>query len=92
MLKRQRQKRERERIRQQDVEVESKEIQDSEIQEIKENLEKNPPAEFDLTRQVRVYSTYLQYVEISFQGVRIQRRRIPIPQVLIAGECRGRTF
>ena len=78
---------ERERIRQQDVEVESKEIQDSEIQEIKENLEKNPPAEFDLTRQVRVYSTYLQYVEISFQGVRIQRRRIPIPQVLIAANA-----
>ncbi len=78
---------ERERIRQQDVEVESKEVQDSEIRDIKENLKKNPPAEFDLTRQVRVYSTYFQYVEISFQGVHIQRRRIPIPQGLISANA-----
>ena len=75
-------KKERERIRHQVVEIESKEVQDSEIQEVKENLKKNPPAVFDLSRQVRVFSTYLQYVEISFTGVRIQRRRIPIPQGL----------
>ena len=73
---------ERERIRQQDVEVESKETQESEIRDIKENLKKNPPTKFNLQRQVRVFSAKLQYVEISFSGVRIQRRRIPIPQGL----------
>ena len=85
-------KEERERILQQDVEVESKEVKDSEICEIDENLKKNPPTKFDLQRQVHVYSTYLQYVEISFPGVRIQRRRIPIPQVLITVNAEKELF
>ena len=75
---------ERKRIRQQDVEVESEEVQVSEIRETEENLKRNPPAKFDLQRQVRVFSTYFQYVEISFSGVRIQQRRIRIPQELFA--------
>ena len=75
---------EREQIRRQELEVETEEVQKSEICEIEENLKKNPPLKFDLQRQVRVFNTYLQYVEISFSGVRIQRRRIPIPQDLFS--------
>ncbi len=79
---------ERERILQQDVEVESKEVQDSQIYKIDEILKKNPPIRFDLQRQVHVFSTYFQYVEISMSGVRIQRRRIPIPQGLFTANAK----
>ncbi len=79
---------ERERIRQQDVEVQSKEVQYSEVRDISEKLKKNPPVKFDLQRQVNVFSAYLRYVEISMSGVRIQRRRIPIPQDLFTANAK----
>jgi hypothetical protein len=54
------------------------------IAAISQSLEQAPPAAFDLSRQVRVYSAYLQYVEVSMTGVALQKQKVTIPKVLQA--------
>lgn len=71
---------EREWIREQVIEVPSSEVTDSEYTTIKKQLEEVPPAQFDVARQVRVYSAYLQYVELKLSGAAIQRHRFTIPR------------
>ena len=52
------------------------------ISAISHSLVQAPPAAFDLSRQVRVYSAYLQYVEVSMTGVALQKQKVSIPKVL----------
>lgn len=54
------------------------------IEDISQSLEQAPPASFDLSRQVRVYSAYLQYVEVSMSGVALQKQKVTIPKILQA--------
>jgi len=54
--------------------------QDNEI--IDNSIKNNPLVKFDVTRQVRVYSSYLQYVELSMTGAAIQRQKIAMPKRL----------
>jgi hypothetical protein len=44
------------------------------------SLKAAPPVSFDVARQVRVYTAYLQYVEMKLTGASIQRRRVAIPE------------
>ena len=85
---------ERERIREQAVEVPSEPVADQEVKEVERRLTETPPVQFDIERQVRVYSSYLQYVELELKGAALQRRRLTIPPgVLNLGdseELRGR--
>ncbi len=85
---------ERERIRGQAVEVPSEPVADQEVKEVERRLTEIPPVQFDIERQVRVYSSYLQYVELELRGAALQRRRLTIPpDVLNLGdseELRGR--
>ena len=85
---------ERKRIREQALEVPSEPVADQEVKEVGRRLTENPPVEFDIERQVRVYSSYLQYVEFELKGAALQRRRLTIPPgVLNLGdseELRGR--
>ena len=85
---------ERGRIREQAVEVHSERVADKEVKEVERRLTETPPVQFDIERQVRVYSSYLQYVELEMKGVALQRRRLTIPPgVLNLGdseELRGR--
>lgn len=46
------------------------------------NLEEVPPVKFDVVRQVRVFESYLQYVELSLTGAAVQRHRVRIPKEL----------
>ena len=55
---------ERERIRELAVEMPSEKVEDEDIENVQKRLEEAPPANFDVVRQVRVYSAYMQYVEI----------------------------
>ena len=55
-----------------------------EIKSIDNSIKKNPLVKFDVTRQVRVYSSYLQYVELSMTGAAIQRQKISMPKSLQA--------
>ena len=70
---------ERERIREQAVEVPSERVADQVVKEVERRLTETPPAQFDIARQVRVYSSYLQYIEFELKGAALQRRRLTIP-------------
>ncbi len=70
---------ERERIREQAVEMPSEKVEDANFANVQKRLAEAPPANFDVARQVRVYSAYVQYVEIKLTGAAIQRHRFAIP-------------
>lgn len=71
---------EREAIRSQAVEVPSTIVGDAELATVAENLAQAPPVQFDIARRVRVFESYLQYVEVTLKGTAIQRRRIRVPR------------
>jgi hypothetical protein len=52
------------------------------VEDIGNMLKVAPPVAFDVSRQVRVYNAYLQYVEVSMTGAAIQRQKVAIPKVL----------
>ncbi|MEP0357402.1 hypothetical protein [Paraglaciecola sp.] len=52
------------------------------VENIGNMLKVAPPVAFDVSRQVRVYNAYLQYVEVSMTGAAIQRQKVAIPKVL----------
>lgn len=85
---------ERERIREQAVEVPSEPVADQVVKEVERRLTEIPPVQFDIARQVRVYSSYLQYVEFELKGAVLQRRRLTIPPGVLnlddSEELRGR--
>ena len=71
---------ERARIREQPVEMRAQAVTGDKIAEINQRFERSPLTRHDLSRQVRVYSAYMQYVEIELKGTAIQRRMITIPK------------
>lgn len=50
-----------------------------ELNEAQEDLKLIPPEHFNLARQVRVYQSYVQFVELSLKGVALTRHTIQIP-------------
>lgn len=70
---------EKDRIRRQAVEVSSQPVTGEQFAAAEKRLQEAPPAQFDLARQVRVFSAYLQYVDLTLSGAAIQRRRLTIP-------------
>lgn len=53
------------------------------MEEIEADLNKCPPQQFDLARQVNVYSSFIQFVELSLEGTHLTRHTISIPQELL---------
>ncbi|HOX86752.1 MAG TPA: hypothetical protein PKW76_10285 [bacterium] len=70
-------------IQEHSVEIMSEPVSASHFGKIEKALTEVPPVQFDLARQVRVFSAYLQYVEIHLKGAAIQRHKINIPKKLI---------
>ena len=60
-------------------EMPSEKVKDANFVNVQKSLEEAPPVNFDVARQVRVYSAYMQYVEIKLTGAAIQRHRLAIP-------------
>ena len=52
------------------------------IQEVKEDLERNPPKKFDVARAERVFNSRLQYVEFSFEDYKLSKKTVSIPAEL----------
>ena len=50
-----------------------------EVEKVKAAIDKNPPQPFELSRKVRVYTAYLQFVELKLHGAHIHRHTIKIP-------------
>ena len=70
---------EKDRIQSQAIEVPSTPVAEAAFDAVQHSLIEAPPARFDVTRQVQVFSAYLQYVDLKLEGAAIQRRRVPIP-------------
>ena len=52
------------------------------IQEVKEDLDRNPPKKFDVARAERVFNSRLQYVEFSFEDYKLSKKTVSIPAEL----------
>lgn len=70
---------EKKRIAALPVDVGSEHVTNEDFAKVGKKLKEAPPARFDLTRQVRVFESYLQYVELKLSGAAIQRHRLAIP-------------
>lgn len=70
---------EKDHIRNKIIEILPEPVTEATFQMVEQRLTDAPPARFDVTRQVNVFSAYLQYVELSLTGAAIQRLRIAIP-------------
>jgi len=64
-------------------EIGVEELKRNDIEETKKNLENCPPQKFDLARRVRVYSSYIQFVELKLNGCYIHRHTIKIPSKIL---------
>lgn len=60
-----------------------KTVDEKQLSEIERSFQMAPPVQFDLARQVRVFQSFFQYVEIRLKGAAIQRRRLEIPKELL---------
>jgi hypothetical protein len=43
------------------------------------DLERNPPARFDITRRLQVFSSRVVYVEFEISGFALSRKQVPLP-------------
>jgi hypothetical protein len=64
--------------------IEPTPVHDTIVAGIGNMLKEAPPVAFDVSRQVRVYNAYLQYIELSMTGAAIQRQKISMPRSLQA--------
>jgi hypothetical protein len=54
-------------------------LDEAKIEEVKKNLQVNPPAEPDLQRKITTYTTHFQYAELHFEGANIHNTKVTIP-------------
>jgi len=73
------------------VEVGTAAVTKSQFAHVERSLKEAPPVQFDLARQVRVLSSYLQYVELNLTGAAIQRHRLAIPPNILTRHSRNQT-
>ena len=53
------------------------------VQEMQENLKANPAKPFDITRKMNVFTSKVQYVEISVSNYQLTTRQISLPEELV---------
>lgn len=64
------------------AEIGNSNVSNNKLDAVKKDLETNPPQRFDIVRKVRVFNSYLEYVDISLKNCEIQRHTILLPQEL----------
>lgn len=74
---------ERQRIENIPQEIGEQKVTQVEFDLMVDTLQKAPPVKFDVVRQVRVFESYLQYVDLKLSGAAIHRHRIQIPPALL---------
>ncbi len=55
----------------------------NEISVIQQEIKEAPPQKFDATRQIRVYQSYFQFVDIHLEKCSLNSHRIPVPPDLL---------
>jgi hypothetical protein len=63
-------------------EIGREEVSETLVEQARKALDEAPPIAFDVARQVRVFSPYVQYVEVKLLGCAIHRHRIVVPKSL----------
>jgi hypothetical protein len=53
------------------------------VEEVEEDLKKDPPQRFDLARVVRVFNAQFEFVEFELRGAAISRHTVPLPPDLM---------
>jgi hypothetical protein len=63
-------------------EVGSKALEATKVDAMKSDLKANPPMPVDITRKMNVFTSKVQYVELSISNCRFATRQIPLPPQL----------
>ena len=50
------------------------------VEAMQADLERNPPAKFDITRRLQVFSSRVVYVEFEITGFALSRKQVPLPE------------
>jgi len=58
-------------------------VKPHQIDELAQDLAAAPPVKFDLARQVRVFTSRFQFVELEMTGCYISQKKVPIPSSLM---------
>lgn len=58
-------------------------VQPTQLSSVRSILAENPPLRFDLARKVRIYSNFLQFVELSLVNCFVSRHKAAIPSHLV---------
>lgn len=53
------------------------------VEQVRHNLEANPPMRFDVARKTRVFNAFFEFVEFELEGALISRRKVAIPNDLL---------
>ena len=64
-------------------EVGNKALEPAKVQQMQTDLKENPPKPFDITRKMNVFTSKVQYVELSASNYRLTTRQIPLPPELV---------
>ena len=54
-------------------------LDEADIEEVRNSLDKNPPLHPDLQRQIKTYITKVQFVELTFEGANLHTKDVIIP-------------
>lgn len=65
------------------AQIGTRELDELTMKRTENSLKERPPQQFDIARQVRVYQSYFQYVEVHLEGLAIQRQKVRLPKSLI---------
>jgi hypothetical protein len=64
-------------------EVGGKALEPKKVEQMQEDLKKNPPKPFDIARKMNVFTSKVQYVEFSASNYKLTTRQVPLPQELV---------
>jgi hypothetical protein len=64
------------------TDIEAKAIDTDKLKEISSDLSNNPPQSFDVSRQVFVFNSRLEFVELSLTGAAIERQVFKFPDAI----------
>jgi hypothetical protein len=63
--------------------IEPEETAPEDVQELKQDLQDNPPLPFDLSQKVHVFNAQFEFVEFELKGLALSRKKVPLPPFLM---------
>ena len=60
-------------------EIGSAALDPQKVEAMQDDLDRNPPAKFDIARRMRVFTSRVVYVEFKIKNIALERKEIPLP-------------